>query len=398
MADPSLDPTGITILDVNELRQNYRDKVAANPNFGASVSTNPESRMGGIIDVSAEELSLVYSLIQAVYNQLDLDNAEGLQLDNLGGILGVIREPATKSVGTITASGTPATAIGLGSEVRVPDAGRFVTTVADVIGGGGTVDIPVEAVELGPIVGNAGTITEIVTSIPGWTGVTNATDVNLGQSEETDDQYRARIRRSRQISGTGTDAAIRARVEQLDFIDFVAAVSNRGIDPDVTGQPGKSVQVYVWPDTISPDQKSEVAQVIFGDAGLVAGIESFGTEAFLVEDNQGNDVDVAFSFADEQEIHFEVVILATGVGFPSNAEDIAKDTIIAYFDANQGTGVDVQPLLISCDILDAIPGILNMQLRLKVGIAPGGSDTGPITIDKFEIATVDIANIDFTTP
>lgn len=396
MANPSLDPTGLTVLDVNDIRDNYRTEIEASPQFGVGTSTGPSSRVGGVIDVSAEELSKIYSLIQALYNQFDLDNSEGQQLDNLGGVLGVVREPATKSTATITAGGTPATAIVLGSEVRVPDAGRFLTTVAAVIGGGGTVDIPVEAVDFGPVEAAAGAISEIVTAIPGWTSVTNALAAATGQNEETDDPYRARIRRSRQISGTGTDAAIRARIEQLDFVDYAAAISNRSADPTPLGQPGNSVQVFVWPDGITADQKSLVAQTIWGPAGMVAGILAYGTEAFFVTDNQGNSQPVGFSFAVEQEIHFDVVMLEVDATFPSNASDIAKQTIIDYFEANQGIGTNVQPLLISCEILKNIPGILDMDLRLKVGAAPGPTDLDPIAIDSLEIATVILANIDFT--
>ena len=398
MAVPSLDPTGLFPLDVTDIRENLRANLEASPAYGPGTAFGPDSAIGGVIDVTAEEISLGYSLDQSIYDQFSLENAVGIQLDNLGGVTGVIREPATFSEVTQTLLGTPTTVIAAGSQVKVPGATVNWETIAEAtIDGGGTVDVVVRALSTGPIEGGAGTITEIVTSVPGWTSTTNALDASLGQNIESDARYRLRIKRSRSISGTGTDAAIGARVEQLDFVDFATPLSNRTVNV-VNGQDGNSIQVYVWPDTLTAAQQALVAEEIWGPAGLTAGIQAFGTQAFLITDKQGNPQPVAFSFAAEVEIHFVFDVLKVNSEFPSDGADLIEDFTVEFFSLFQGVGTDVLPFTLGCFILENIPGIEHMRIRLRIGVEPGATDTAPIPIDSFEIATVLLANIDVNTP
>lgn len=396
---PIFDDTGVQILDVNQIRDNVRERVAGSSELGPSVRTGPDTAMGQIIDAPAEELSDVYELAQDIYDQFSLENASGIQLDNLGELRGVIREPAAKSTGVITATGTPTTPIPSGSIVRVPLAGRFVTTAPAVIGGGGTVDINVESEDTGPIEGNAGTITEIVTAIPGWASVTNAADVDLGQDVESDARYKLRIRRSGAIGGTATDRAIQARLEQLTIVDYALAYSNRSdvVDP-VTGQPRNSLQVFIWPVLAIAEDKQTVVETVWGPAGLGAGIQAFGTEQFTVTDSQGTAQPVAFSYATEVEIYFLAEVLQANVEFPANGDDLIKEVIAFYFDEKQGIGTDVLPFDISCEITKVVPGIEHFRLALLAGSPPGSTNTSPISIGVFQIATVDPLNIVVTTP
>ena len=398
MATPSLDPTGLFPLNVTDIRENIRNNLVAAPAYGPETATGPDSAIGGVIDVTAEEISLGYSLDQSIYDQFSLENAVDIQLDNLGNVTGVVREPATFSEVVQTLTGTPATVIPVGSQVKVPGATiNWETTAEATIGGGGSITVVIRALSTGPVEGNATTITEIVTSVPGWTGTTNALDASLGQDVESNARYRLRIKRSRSISGTGTDAAIGARVEQLDFIDFASALSNRTVDT-VNGQPGCSVQVYVWPDTITVTQQELVAQEIWGPAGLTAGIRAFGTEMYLVTDSKGNPQPVDFSFATELEIHLIFDVLQVGPAFPSNGDDLIKDFTVEFFEIFQGVGQDVLPFLLGCYITENIPGIESAIIRLKVGSAPDPADTIPIPVDSFEIATTLLANIDVNLP
>jgi hypothetical protein len=59
--------------------------------------------------------------------------------------------------------------------------------------------------------------------------------------------------------------------------------------------------------------------------------------------------------------------------------------VIAYF-ATVRVGADADPAPIESACVVAVPGIVTIEARLKVGGAPGPGDTSPIVIDINEYA------------
>lgn len=126
--------------------------------------------------------------------------AWGDYLDEWGVTTNVPRKAAVAAAGTVTFTGAIGTLIGTGTVVSPlqtdPDAAppNFATTTSAVIGGGGTVDVPIAATTPGSK-GNvaAGTITLLLSPNGGIAAVTNATATSGGQEVETDDSYRERI-------------------------------------------------------------------------------------------------------------------------------------------------------------------------------------------------------------
>lgn len=126
--------------------------------------------------------------------------AWGDYLDEWGVTTNVPRKAAVAATGTVTFTGTVGGLIGTGTVVSPlqtdPDAAppQFATTASAVIGGGGTVDVPVVATAAGSK-GNvaAGTITQLLSPNGNIAAVTNVTATSGGQEVETDDAYRERI-------------------------------------------------------------------------------------------------------------------------------------------------------------------------------------------------------------
>lgn len=140
--------------------------------------------------------------------------AWGDYLDEWGVTVNLPRKDAVAAQGVVTFTGTVGGLIGSDTLVSPlqtdPDVTppQFATTVSAVIGGGGTVDVPVAAVTPG-VAGNvaSGTITQLVSPNGFISAVTNAVGTGDGEEVETDDAYRERILLEfSQASGAGTQA------------------------------------------------------------------------------------------------------------------------------------------------------------------------------------------------
>lgn len=110
------------------------------------------------------------------------------------------RKAAVAAEGIVTFTGTAGTTIGTGTvvaaEAPTPDSDdiEFATTEVATIGGGGTVSVPVQALDEGAA-GNvgAGAITLIVSPSPSLTEVTNVAAMGGGVEVEDDEELRDRI-------------------------------------------------------------------------------------------------------------------------------------------------------------------------------------------------------------
>jgi len=143
-----------------------------------------------------------------------IKTASGTALDHRASDFSLTRSAATKAIGHARFTGTPATTVPLGTQVAAPattvrDEIVFATTQVGVVGGGGTIDVPIEAVVAGSA-GNvsASTITYLKTSVSGISAVTNPAATALGRDKESDDELRERILRTIDGLSRGTIPSI----------------------------------------------------------------------------------------------------------------------------------------------------------------------------------------------
>jgi hypothetical protein len=71
--------------------------------------------------------------------------------------------------------------------------------------------------------------------------------------------------------------------------------------------------------------------------------------------------------------------------YPAGGDQLVEDAIVAHF-ATVDVGADVNPLPIEAAVANAVPGITVLEARMKIGGAPGPSDTSPLTIAINEYA------------
>ena len=177
---------------------NYLNPVTPDYQFMAALALQYADLNGGLSQVNAQMNPLF---------------AVGINLDNLGQLIGTPRKLATFSTAQLTVSGTPGTVITVGV-VSDSNGNLWSLPAQVVIGSGGTVSVTATCQSTGAVSAPANTITNIQTPTKGWNGVTNAAAAIVGQPVEPDSLYRARLVISQALPSltglAGTVAAIAA--------------------------------------------------------------------------------------------------------------------------------------------------------------------------------------------
>lgn len=290
-----------------------------------------------LLDVTALRLDALAEGLQAVYDATDVNAATGYQLDNLALLVGVTREDATYSQATVTLTGTVGTIITAGKLVEGggPDGtSRWRTTEDVTIGGGGTVDVVVQAVDVGEIEAAIGEIDAIVSTQAGWTAVTNAAAAEAGNPLESDATLRARRRRATQ-AGSISAAALRAELEALDFVEAAIVLENTsGATATVSGisLDPHSICAIVRPSGLTDDQKEELAQVIY--EGKSPGIGTNGTDVVVdVTQPDGTTETIRARYATTSAVNVVVNVTAVEAGYTEAGITAALQTAVeAVFD------------------------------------------------------------------
>jgi len=383
----TVDSTGLTIKTLAELRADMRADARAA--FGAGVQLGADSIFGQLIDLVADIAAQNYDVLQGVYDAFDADAALGVNLDSLASLTGVTREAARASTALITATGTPATLIPLGTLVRVPGGATFATSAPVNIGGGGLVDVQAVATVTGALEAPAGSITEIVTPVVGLSSVTNAADAVTGRDVETDQELRARRAESLQAQGEATDPAIRAALLALEVVDQAVVISNRTLAVDAFGIPPKSFRAVVWPDAGTLPADVSIFETLYRTQP--SGIESDGARSATVTDSQGFDQTIKYSVATELRALIDVTLL-TGAGFPVDGVDQVKAAIVAAT-AGLDIGADLYRITSICAAAE-VAGVLGATVLQSIfPAAPAAAD---LTAGIDEIITVDLVDITVT--
>jgi hypothetical protein len=367
LVSPSFGPDGLVILTTDQLRDNLRARTEAAGDLGPEVSTGLDNLYGILIDITAAELGELYELVQAVYDDMVFDNAEGVPLQNLGGLRGTKINPARASVAPVELSGTSGTPIPKGSKVAIPQGGAQWATDEDVtIGGGGTVDTTVTCTETGPVQAAEDAISVIIDSVSGWTGVTNTAAAEPGEDIETDADYR--VRTDTATSGSTTDGAIFTRLSELDYINAAVVVSNRTDETDSDGIPPHTLWIVLDPIISDPDKQLEIAETIWGPAGVPPGIGMRGAITATATDVNGYENTIAWDWRTVLDVYPRVNYLKDA-SFPADGVALIRAALLAWGSTLQ-VNQDLNPAAADKAICTAVPGITWIATSFRVGASP----------------------------
>jgi hypothetical protein len=402
--DPILGFVRRTADDINE--QILADFVAE---ISPSLDTSSTSPAGQIASPVAKIAGELWDALEAVYDAGDPDKNTGDGQDAVCAITGTSRESASRSqvrvdlglnAGTTVAVGRLAAVLGnptsqfklVGSEAVVG-----IVVPGDVVAGGaGTYPARFEAVNTGPVVANATTLTVIVTPVPGWNSISNSLDAVPGQDAETPTDLR--IRREAELAAAGSTPvdALRAELSQLLEANgivngFVDVVENELDSTDVDGRPGHSIECLI-DDGTSPLSNDLIAQTIWD--GKAGGIQTYGLTFGDAEDALSNDRVINFTRPTARPVYFAVSVIIDTNEFPVDGDDQIKAAMASRGNAAFAPGDDV-PRGFFFGPIFGITGVVNVTV-LNLGFAPAPGSSADLVIGVRERATFDTSRITVT--
>lgn len=347
--------------------------------IAATLNTEADSVLGQINGIVAGQLTELWEAALALYSSQYPQGAFGFSLDLLCQLTGVTRLSARQSTTTLTLSGTPGTVIPIASIVSTGTGGfRFTTDSGATIGGGGTATVEATAVDFGPTVANAATITTIVTPVSGWASVTNPADAVLGRDLETDTALRLRRQTSLFAGGNSTLGAIQSLVSAVSGVTDTAAFENVSLVTDASLLPGKSIEIVVLGGV-----SAAIAAAIH--ASKPAGIATFGNTSVVVTDIGGSHT-IYFSRPSDVAVTL-VVDVTVDSTFPTDGVARIKTALADSIDL-LGIGEDVIRSRLYDEVF-SIPGVVDVVTLTITGgtpnlaIAPkekAQGDTSTITV------------------
>ena len=363
----ALDGTGLTIKTLQERIAELKAELRTN--ISPNLYLEADSPTGQLIELTMEKLQQVAELVQEVHTAMDPSQATGNTLSALAALTGTQKRMATYGSVTLTVNLDGGTTLSAGSIAAVAtDATNTWITDEDVVAPAGpAADYPVTATAgtAGVYQALAGTITTIITAVAGWNTVTNASDAEEGQDEETDTALRTRRALEVSLGGSTSPQSIQADVSAIDGIESVT-VYNNDLWYAQSGRPPHSFEVVVWDGAIPAVANADLAETIY--ESKPAGIQAFGVTNVQHVDDAGETHTIGFSRATQVDILVDIT-LEVGSGYVGDAavqaaiaalvrglavgEDVFRDDIIAT--VKDLAGVE-RVTLASGPLLDTVAG------------------------------------------
>lgn len=366
-------------------------EVKAKELFGAETRLTSDGFFGIFLKLFAWFLSIVWELAERVYLSAFLSDAEGVQLDRIGGNSSITREPDKESDVSLLITGTPNFLVKTETQFTTESNISFMLiedVLLDVNGtGSGQAVCMIKGTD-----GNVGANTIILQAEPieEIISVTNPLAATGGMNQEDDTQYRLSIRKGNEGKGSGTPNAIIAAVkEQKGVRSAVIRVNNTNLEAN--GLPPKSFQVF----TLGGDP-NDIAQAIFSKAP--AGIESFGITKVTINDSGNNPHVIGFTTATIVNVLIEVTI-KTDSSFPADRINQIRDEIIKVIGGVSSNGTTNSGLNMGDEVIifqiekavGKVDGIIDASV--KVGRDWQSLQSSNLTIEENEVAQIDIIGI-----
>ncbi|HGE8287207.1 TPA: baseplate protein [Serratia marcescens] len=207
---------------------------------------------------------------------------------------------------------------------------------------------------------------------------------------ESDDDYRVRLQARANARSIGVGASrpgIKASVLAVDGVGYCSVNTNRGIETNADGLPGKSVQVFV-----AGGDDDAVAQAIWN---AVAGeAATFGTSFGTATDG---DVTETMYFS-RREYQLIYVALSAPVwdaetgGQPNDYYTVARTVVDDYF-SNIPVGRDVFANQIYARLLTAFPSLTDIDVAVGLKSSPTGKTVsvpdGVVAVTSADAITIE---------
>lgn len=379
--------------------------------FGDQLNTDPETPQGRIIEMIARQRVFTVQMAAALSNVLNLNKAYGFILDDIGSLFQLKRQSATYTTTQITMSGVADTVIPIGTELMSDAGDKFVNDYEYVIGSNGSVTGMFRAEETGSIQAPVGTITTVISQVSGLETVINNASAEVGQDQESDQEFRNRIKASLNINSTSVLSAIKSAIADVSGVNQVKVYENTGstdmvlaTDFKIPGHSFGAIVDYNEVDLVNEPITYGIIEAIYKKKSLGAGYITYATSAGedyiitrgYIDDNDGQTHNVSFAIPKTANVAVEISVDKKNYAGDDLEGDI-KNAIENFISGNNPEvdrveiGGVLSPFEIASAVSSEIPDIFISSVTIgRVGSAQSTSNIQLTAVEKLVIAPENI--------
>lgn len=322
--------TGFSVSETSDIRDDVaQDWVEAFKEQGRpDLSTDPETPQGQIIDSQTAAIHQKDVELAFLAQQFNPQTASGRWQDALAKIYFINRKPAINSTCVCTLTGINGTTVTAGVLIRSTyDQTLWSLNEDATIGANGTTTATFTCQSEGAIQAGVATLTQIVTTVPGWDAVTNATAAEVGQLVESQAAFEARRYQSVALNGRSTTAAVYARVAEANNVIAAYVTDNKtNVNKTVDGYTLSPHSIYV---AVIGGDDDDIAEAIYNSVS--AGCDYNGNTTVNVTDpNTGGVEAVTFMRPTQLPLYVKVTIQDDG-NLPDGYETIVRRAVYNNF-------------------------------------------------------------------
>ena len=376
--------TGVIVPDTSVLLSDIKARFVEL--FGDNLDLSPTTTQGRLFELFNRSETFTLQACAAVSNMLNLNKANGFVLDDLGALFLIERKPATKTSTTVVLTGVPNTIIPANTRIKTAEGNIFVNPASAVIGSDGSVSVRYQAVETGAIPALPNTLKIILDGVNGLETANNPANAVIGQEQESDGDFRNRIKISLNTNAIAVLSAIKASVEQVPGV--VGSYCYDNYDSSAVIIDGLSVPAHSLLVVVDGGDDQEIANAIYAKktagTGYVAEENDAGytvVEKDVIDEAYGTTYKVRFVRPTLTDVDI-VVNVARKSYSGDNLEQAVKNAIMTFANGDnpEVDGIVIGGSLSPFEVGAAISSELPDVFITSVSVGVHGQSVSPATM------------------
>ena len=391
--------TGLVAEETSVVRariaQEWKNAFATDPRLPV-LDTNPETPAGQLIDgqtalASEKDNDMVY-----IANMFNPKNATGVWQDELAAIYFLNRKIALPTYVTCQVRGAYGTTIPYGALVQDVNGYTFLNTSVVVIGSSGTANIYVRCTETGAVEVAPNTVTQIVTTVPGWDSVSNPSAGVTGRDEESQAAFENRRAGSVGKNSHGAVASIYGTIADLNNVVAVLVLENTtNTDKTIKGVTLAGHSVYI---SVYGGDNTDIARAIYNK--IDGGVGTQGNTMLTynpASDNIADQPDALYTYYIERPDTVETAVKVTvSDDETTGLTNAIKEAVVENFNGNSSfrrvkMGDTLYASRFYADVIKAgVTMLENIEIKYP---SATGSYADSIDIPASELPTISVDDV-----
>lgn len=283
----------------------------------------------------AEVFSALDETLQQAYNSKDPNKASGVDLDVIASLTGTPRSEGTASTVTgfvLSGVASPLTTVPAGTIFEsVTTGSRWTLDQQWTLDSSGQATVDITCTEVGPTEADAGTITRIITTVPGLTSCNNPSPATPGTEIESDSSLR--VKRATAVGRPGNNQidSMLGELYAVDGTRRVRVYENDTNTTDSNGLPPHSITPIIDGGT-----DTDVAMAIYIKKNPGVALYQAGTP-ISVDVTSPTYPDNVKTIKFSRPVYIDMVVNITIKNdgtLPSNTSDLVKEAFIDFVDGD----------------------------------------------------------------